>query len=67
MEKARTARELAARALCRHEGRAADDLLDGKAAWESYLPVVDVVLQAVGFADYELIPVYRFDGPSTKT
>ncbi len=39
-------RELAARALCEHEGHPPDIKMDGRPMWESYLKEVDVVLKA---------------------
>lgn len=43
------ARELAARALCRHDGHAEDIKFEGKRMWESYLPAADAVLEAIGW------------------
>jgi hypothetical protein len=42
------ARELAARALCRHDGNPEDTTFEGKPMWESYLPAADAVLEAIG-------------------
>jgi len=41
-----TARERAARALCRLEGNPEDTMFEGRPMWESYLPQVDAVLEA---------------------
>jgi len=41
-----TARERAPRALCRLEGNPEDTMFEGRPMWESYLPEVDVVLEA---------------------
>lgn len=40
-------RELAARALCRLNGQPEDIPFEGQPMWKSYMPQVDVVLQAV--------------------
>lgn len=40
-------RELAARALCRFDGRPEDIEFEGRPMWESYLPQADAVLKAV--------------------
>lgn len=40
-------REKAARALCVKAGVAADDLVDGRPAWQHHLDTVDTVLGAV--------------------
>jgi hypothetical protein len=53
------ARELAARALCRHDGNPEDTTFEGKPMWESYLPAADAVLEAIGFREVQSIPVYR--------
>lgn len=52
------ARELAARALCRHDGHAEDIKFEGRPMWESYLPAADAVLKAIGWDD-EPVPVLR--------
>ena len=41
-----TARERAARALCRMHGVGEDTQFEGRPMWESYLPQVDAVLEA---------------------
>ncbi|WP_141740474.1 hypothetical protein [Bosea sp. BIWAKO-01] len=40
-------REAAARALCRREGRPENITFEGKPMWQSYLDVVDTVLEAI--------------------
>lgn len=57
--KARPARELAARALCRKAGNPEDSTFEGRPMWESYLPEADAVLEAIGWGDAQRIPVYR--------
>lgn len=57
--KPRPARELAARALCRHDGHEENITFEGKPMWESYLPAADAVLSAIGWEDVATIPVYR--------
>lgn len=57
--KNRPARELAARALCRHDGHPEDITFEGKPMWESFLPAADAVLAAIGWRETEMIPVYR--------
>jgi hypothetical protein len=46
------ARELAARALCRHGGKPEE-------LWVNYLPAADAVLEAIGWREPQTIPVYR--------
>lgn len=46
---AKPTRELAARALCRHDGHPEDIKFEGKPMWESYLPAADAVLKAIGW------------------
>jgi hypothetical protein len=48
MPKAKSPREAAARALCRREGHLENITFEGRPMWESFLPVVDVVLEATG-------------------
>ena len=55
----RPARELAARALCRHDGHPENTRFEGKPMWESYLPAADAVLGAIDYREQEWIPVYR--------
>lgn len=45
--KPKPARELAARALCRKAGNPEDSTFEGRPMWESYLPEVDVVIEAL--------------------
>lgn len=59
VDKPKTGRELAARALCRHDGLAEDETVDGHARWEAYLPAADAVLTAIDYQEIEWIPVYR--------
>lgn len=40
-------REAAARALCRREGHPENITFEGKPMWQSYLDVVDTVLEAI--------------------
>jgi hypothetical protein len=47
MRKPKPIRERAARALCDLHGLAADTKMEGAPMWQSYLPEVDAVLQAV--------------------
>ena len=47
MRKPKPVRERAARALCELHNLAADTKMDGAPMWQSYLPEVDAVLQAV--------------------
>ena len=47
--KPKEARELAARALCRHAGIPENIVRNGRPMWESYLPEADAVLKAIGF------------------
>jgi hypothetical protein len=47
MRKPKPIRERAARALCDLHGLAADTKMAGAPMWQSYLPEVDAVLQAV--------------------
>lgn len=47
MNKKQSLREKAARALCRFEGHPENISFEGKPMWQSYLPQVDVVLEAV--------------------
>lgn len=53
------ARELAARALCRHDGHPEDTQFEGKPMWESYLPAADAVLEVIGWKEPAMLPVYR--------
>ena len=53
------ARELAARALCRHDRNPEDTAFKGKPMWMDYLPAADAVLAAIGWVAPDLIPVYR--------
>ena len=53
------ARELAARALCRHDGHPEDIAFEGKRMWESYLPAADAVLEAIGWREPEERPALR--------
>ena len=39
--------ERAARALCRHEGHPENIKFEGRKMWESYVPAVRVVIQAI--------------------
>jgi hypothetical protein len=48
--KARPPRERAARALCSLHGNPENMMFQGKPMWMSYLPDVDAVLEAVGWA-----------------
>lgn len=59
VKKPKPARELAARALCRYDGRPEDTSFEGKPMWESYLPQADAVLSAIGWKEADWIPVYR--------
>ena len=47
MRKPKPIRERAARALCELHNLPADAKMDGAPIWQSYLPEVDAVLQAV--------------------
>lgn len=47
----KNARELAARALCRHYNLPEDTKFEGKPMWMSYLPEADAVLKAIGWKD----------------
>ena len=47
--KAKTPRELAARALCRLAGNPEDTKFEGNPMWMSYLPEADAVLAAIGW------------------
>lgn len=49
--KPKAARELAARALCRHDGHPEDTKFEGRPMWESYLPAADAVLAAIGWRE----------------
>lgn len=51
--KPKSARELAARALCRHDGNPEDTMFEGRPMWESYLPAADAALAAIGWKDVE--------------
>lgn len=46
MRRKPSARERAARALCKLDGHPPDIKLDGQPMWKSYLPEVDAVLRA---------------------
>lgn len=59
------ARELAARALCRHDGHEENVAFEGRPMWESYLPAADAVLEAIGWRDPDMIPVYRLNEPKS--
>ena len=39
--------ELAARALCRHDGHPEDTRFEGRPMWESYIPAARAVLKAL--------------------
>lgn len=58
VSKPKLARELAARALCRHDGHPEDTAFEGKPMWESYLDAADAVLAAIDWKEPEF-PVYR--------
>lgn len=47
----KSARELAARALCRKEGHLENTTFEGRPMWESYLPAADAVLEAIGWVE----------------
>jgi len=49
--KPKSARELAARALCRKAGNPEDIKFEGRPMWESYLPEAMAVLEAIGWED----------------
>ena len=51
MKRAKDPRELAARALCAKTGHPENATFEGRPMWQSFLPEVDAVLGAVGFAD----------------
>lgn len=51
MRKPKSPRELAARALCRKEGHPEDIQFEGAPMWQSYLPEVDTVLEAIGWIE----------------
>lgn len=53
------ARELAARALCRHDGHPENVMFEGKPMWMSYLPAADAVLKAISWRDGPTLPVYK--------
>lgn len=57
--KPKPSRELAARALCLHDGHPEDTQFEGRPMWESYLPAADAVLAAIGWREPDLLPVYR--------
>lgn len=59
MRRPKPARELAARALCRHDGHPEDTMFEGKPMWESYLPAADAVLTAIDWHEPGLLPVFR--------
>lgn len=59
VDKPKTGRELAARALCQHDGFVDDEVVDGRARWEAYLPAADAVLKAIDYQEIDWIPVYR--------
>ncbi|WJR67184.1 hypothetical protein QTA58_00115 [Neorhizobium sp. CSC1952] len=44
--KTKPPRERAARALCRFNGVPENTMFEGRPMWESYLPEVDVILEA---------------------
>jgi hypothetical protein len=63
--KPKSARELAARALCRFDGHPEDIKFEGLLMWESYLPQADAVLEAMGLKSatggvLEYIPVQAY-------
>lgn len=43
-----SARERAARALCRHKGLPENVTLDGRPLWMAFLPEADAMLEAIG-------------------
>lgn len=45
------AREIAARALCRHKGLPETVVLDGRPLWMTFLPEADAMLEAIGWTD----------------
>ena len=51
MRKTKSAREIAARALCRLAGNPEDATFEGRPMWESYLPEADAVLEAIGWKE----------------
>lgn len=55
MRKEKPPRERAARALCRFNGVPEDTRFEGKPMWESYLPEVDVILEAALATDQWVI------------
>lgn len=65
-DKPKPARELAARALCRDFGHDEEVPFDGKPMWESYLSTADAVLEAIGWKEPDLIPVYRMREVKSK-
>lgn len=50
------AREIAARALCRHKGLPETVLLDGRPLWMAFLPEADAMLQAIGWGSQVVNP-----------
>lgn len=56
-------REIAARALCRHDGNPEETMFEGKPMWESYLPAADAALKAIGRGGAEIIPIHRPKNP----
>lgn len=59
-------RELAARALCRHDGHEENIRFEGRPMWESYLPAADAVLAAIGWTDGEAPALRVIAGPKGK-
>lgn len=51
MKKPKSPLELAARALCRFRGLPENTMFEGRPMWESLIPEVRVVLEAVGVVD----------------
>lgn len=47
MTKPKSARELAARALCKRAGHPENIKFEGRPMWESFLPEADAVLSAI--------------------
>ena len=46
-----SARERAARAICRVRKLPADAVIDGAPLWERFLPEIDAILEAIGWED----------------
>lgn len=64
--KPKPARELAARALCRHDGHPEDTKFEGRPMWESYLPAADAVLAAIGWREGDPPPLKIIAGPMAR-